>query len=49
LARFDIRREAKAQDLIGQKFADLYIPYGIHFEGKPFGRLRLDVPQANRK
>ena len=51
LARLEIRRveEAEALDLIGQKFAGLYIPYGIHLEGKPFGRLRLDVPQADRK
>lgn len=51
LARLGIRRveEAEAFDLIGQKFTGLYIPYGIHVEGKPFGRLRLDLPQAGRK
>lgn len=51
LTRLGIRhvREAEAFDLIGQKFAGLYIPYGVHVDGKPFGRLRLDVPQADRK
>ena len=34
---------------IGQKFAGLYIPYGVHVDGRPFGRLRLDVPEADRK
>jgi putative DNA primase/helicase len=51
LAKLDIRHidEKAAFELLGQKFAGLYIPYGIHVEGKPFGRLRLDKPEADRK
>jgi len=51
LAALDIRHvsENEALELVGQKFAGLYIPYGIHVDGRPFGRLRLDVPQADRK
>lgn len=41
--------EAEAFELIGQRFAGLYIPYGIHADGRPFGRLRLDVPETDRK
>lgn len=39
----------EAFELIGQRFAGLYIPYGVHVGGKPFGRLRLDRPEADRK
>ena len=51
LAKLDIRHidEARAFELIGQRFAGLYIPYGVHVDGKPFGRLRLDKPEADRK
>lgn len=51
LAKLDIRHieAGEAFELLGQKFAGLYIPYGIHVEGKPFGRLRLDKPEADRK
>lgn len=41
--------EAEALDLIGQRYAGAYIPYGVHVEGNPFGRLRLDHPQDGRK
>ena len=36
LAKLGIRHieEAEAFELLGQKFAGLYIPYGIHVEGK---------------
>lgn len=51
LAKLNIRHieEAEAFELIGQKFAGLYIPYRIHVDGKPFGRLRLDKPESDRK
>jgi len=51
LANLDIRHvdEAEACELIGQRYAGLFIPYGIHVDGKPFGRLRLDKPEADRK
>ncbi len=51
LARLDIRHidEAKAFELVGQRFAGLFIPYGVHVDGKPFGRLRLDKPTDDRK
>ena len=51
LAALKIRHvgEEEALELIGQKFAGIYIPYGIHVNGKPFGRLRLDEPLADRK
>ena len=51
LATLDIRHidEAQAFELIGQRFAGLYIPYGVHVDGKPFGRVRLDKPEADRK
>lgn len=51
LKKLGIRRinAIEALNLIGQNFAGVYIPYGIHIDGKPFGRLRLDVPQADRK
>ncbi len=39
----------EAKTLVGQSFAGLYIPYGVHVEGKPFGRLRLDTPTSDRK
>ncbi|MEI8341504.1 MAG: phage/plasmid primase, P4 family [Verrucomicrobiota bacterium] len=51
LAALGIRHvtEAEASELIGQKYSGLYIPYGVHVDGKPFGRLRLDQPQDERK
>ena len=51
LAKLDIRHidASEAFELLGQKFAGIYIPYGIHVEGKPFGRLRLDKPESDRK
>ena len=51
LQRLGVRHvdEAEAVKLIGQRYAGLYIPYGIHVEGKPFGRLRLDTPADGRK
>lgn len=51
LALLGVRRvgEAEAFELIGQRFAGLFIPYGIHVDGKPFGRLRLDKPTDDRK
>jgi P4 family phage/plasmid primase-like protien len=51
LAALGIRHvgEAEAFELIGQRYAGLFIPYGIHVDGTPFGRLRLDVPEADRK
>lgn len=38
-----------AKTLIGQSYAGLFIPYGVHVQGKPFGRLRLDQPLTDRK
>jgi len=51
LAALGIRHvtEAEASELIGQRNAGLYIPYGIYVDGKPFGRLRLDLPADGHK
>jgi hypothetical protein len=51
LERLKIRHvmKAEAKELFGQEFAGIYIPYGIVVDGKPFGRLRLDVVQPDRK
>ena len=51
LKKLGIRRinEIEALNLIGQKFTGLYIPYGINVDEKPFGRLRLDVPNGDQK
>ena len=51
LATLGIRHvdEGEAFELIGQRYAGLYIPYGIRVDGKPFGRLRLDKPESDRK
>lgn len=39
----------EAKTLIGQSYAGLFIPYGIHVHGRPFGRLRLNQPLTDRK
>jgi putative DNA primase/helicase len=51
LTRLGIRRvnEDEGFALVGQRFEGLYIPYGVRVNGQPFGRLRLDVPAADRK
>lgn len=51
LTKLGIRRvtEAEAVELVGQRYAGIYIPYGVSVEGQPFGRIRLDVPQSDRK
>lgn len=51
LAALGIRHidEAEAFELIGQRYAGLYLPYGIHVDEKPFGRLRLARPETDRK
>ena len=51
LAKLEIRHidEAEAFELLGQRYAGLYIPYGIYVDGKAFGRLRLEKPESDRK
>ncbi len=51
LAKLGIRHVTgdEAVELVGQRHAGLYIPYGVSVEDRPFGRIRLDVPQADRK
>ena len=51
LAKLEIRciDEAEAFELLGQRYAGLYIPYGIYVDGKAFGRLRLEKPESDRK
>jgi len=51
LAKLDIRHvtEGEAAELVGQRHAGVYIPYGLSIEDRPFGRIRLDAPQTDRK
>lgn len=51
LQRLGIRSVSpeEAKSLVGQSFAGLFIPYGLRVQGRPFGRLRLNTPQSDRK
>jgi hypothetical protein len=43
LTKLGIRRvtEVEALELVGQRHAGIYIPYGVSVEGQPFGRIPM--------
>jgi len=51
LTKLNIRHVSaeEAKKLVGQNHPGIFIPYGILDQDEPFGRIRLDVPQDDRK